>query len=260
MSDITGIEAHTPVMQQFLRLKAQHPERLLFFRMGDFYELFYDDAKRAAHLLALTLTKRGESAGEPIPMAGVPVHAVEQYAARLLKMGESIAIAEQMTEPGGKGPIEREVVRILTAGTATDEALLEPTRTTLLAARCRHGEAEGLAWLDLASGDFACLQSTESDAVAAELARLQPAELLMPEDAEIDGAVAWASMHFDPTTARRLLCNQLGTPHLKAFGCDELPAAVAAAGALLAYVRDTQRSALPHIRTAHRGSGARAAH
>ena len=260
MSDITGIEAHTPVMQQFLRLKAQHPERLLFFRMGDFYELFYDDAKRAAHLLALTLTKRGESAGEPIPMAGVPVHAVEQYAARLLKMGESIAIAEQMTEPGGKGPIEREVVRILTAGTATDEALLEPTRTTLLAARCRHGEAEGLAWLDLASGDFACLQSTESDAVAAELARLQPAELLMPEDAEIDGAVAWASMHFDPTTARRLLCNQLGTPHLKAFGCDELPAAVAAAGALLAYVRDTQRSALPHITALRTEDLARALH
>jgi DNA mismatch repair protein MutS len=260
MSDITGIEAHTPVMQQYLRLKAQHPERLLFFRMGDFYELFYDDAKRAARLLALTLTRRGESAGEPIPMAGVPVHAVEQYAARLLKMGESIAIAEQMTEPGGKGPVEREVVRILTAGTATDEALLEPARTTLLAARCRRGETEGLAWLDLASGDFACLQSAEPDAVAAELARLQPAELLMPEDAATDGAVAWAGMHFDPTTARRLLCSQLGTPHLKAFGCEELPAAVAAAGALLAYVRDTQRSALPHITALRTEDLARALH
>ncbi|MEQ9010115.1 DNA mismatch repair protein MutS [Algiphilus sp.] len=249
MPESASLEAHTPVMQQFLRLKAQHPQRLLFFRMGDFYELFYDDAKRAARLLALTLTQRGESAGQPIPMAGVPVHAAEQYTARLLRMGESVAIAEQMTPPGGKGPVEREVVRILTAGTATDEALLDPTRTTLLASRCvlPRSEQQGLAWLDLASGRFHCLESEDPAAIDAELARLQPAELLMPEDDAQASAVAWDRMHFDPTTAHRLLCEQFATQHLKAFGCDDLPAAVAAAGALLAYVRETQRTALPHL-------------
>ena len=247
MPEAPGIDAHTPVMQQYLRLKAQHPERLLFFRMGDFYELFYDDAKRAARLLALTLTKRGESAGAPIPMAGVPVHAAEQYAARLLRMGESVAIAEQMTPPGGKGPVEREVVRILTAGTATDDALLDPTRATLLATRCELRGAHGLAWLDLAAGRFHCLQTDDRGAVDAELARIQPAELLTPDDRDDAGAVRWDRMHFDPTTAYRLLCTQLGTQHLRAFGCEDQPAAIAAAGALLAYVRETQRSALPHV-------------
>ena len=178
---------HTPMMQQYLRIKAEHPGSLLFYRMGDFYELFYDDARRAAKLIDITLTSRGQSAGEPIPMAGVPYHAVETYLARLVRKGESVAICEQIGDPAkSKGPVDRQVVRVVTPGTVTDDALLEQRRETLLAAVSRRagkdGVVFGLAWLDLAAGRFSVLEADGDAALEAELERLKPAELLVPED------------------------------------------------------------------------------
>src|SRR5215475_12938218 len=256
---MNDLVAHTPVMAQYLRIKSQHPDVLLFYRMGDFYELFYEDARRAAALLDITLTARGQSAGEPIPMAGVPYHAVDSYLARLVRRGESVAICEQLSEPGAaKGPLERQVVRIVTPGTVTDSALLEERQDTLVAALARHQERFGLAWLDLAAGRFTVLESEGRSALAAELERLKPAELLLAEghDAEPPARAGTAvrsrpPWHFELASASRLLTDQLGTLDLKGFGADELPLALAAAGALLQYVRDTQKSALPHIRALH---------
>ncbi len=248
------VNSHTPVMQQYLRIKSRHPDALLFYRMGDFYELFYEDARRAAALLDITLTSRGQSAGQPIPMAGVPVHSVESYLARLVRKGESVAICEQMGDPAkSKGPVEREVVRIITPGTITDAALLDERQDTLVAAVARDGERFGLAWLDLAAGRFTVLQSSGAGALDAELERLKPAELLVAEDApgnlRRDSALRTRPpWHFELASASRLLTDQLGTLDLKGFGADDLPLAIAAAGALLQYVRDTQKSALPHIR------------
>lgn len=247
---------HTPVMQQYLRIKSQHPDLLLFYRMGDFYELFYDDARRAAALLDIALTTRGQSAGEPIPMAGVPFHAVDSYLARLVRKGESVAICEQLTDPGiSKGPIERAVVRIVTPGTVTDTALLEERQDTLVAAVARDGARFGLAWLDLAAGRFTVLESEGRHSLAGELERLKPAELLLAEGPGEQLIVGSGTAlrrqppwHFELASASRLLTDQLGTLDLKGFGADELPLAIAAAGALLQYVRDTQKSALPHIR------------
>ena len=243
------------MMQQYLRIKAQHPDTLLFYRMGDFYELFYDDARRAAALLDITLTARGSSAGQPIPMAGVPFHAVDSYLARLVRKGESVAICEQKGEPGSsRGPLEREVVRIVTPGTLTDAALLEERHDTLAAALVRDGERFGLAWLDLAAGRFTVLESEGSGALAAELERLKPAELLVAEGAAGDISAGGAVLRerppwqFELASASRLLTDQLGTLDLKGFGADVLPLAIGAAGALLQYVRDTQRSSLPHVR------------
>jgi DNA mismatch repair protein MutS len=242
-------------MQQYLRIKAQYPDTLLFYRMGDFYELFYDDARRAAGLLDIALTARGQSAGEPIPMAGVPVHSVEGYLARLLRRGESVAICEQIGDPGkNRGPVERQVVRVVTPGTVTDEALLDRRRDTLLAAMLRDGERFGLAWLDLASGRFTVLEAEGSASLAGELERLRPAELLLSEDQaqpmRTDALLRTrAPWHFDLASASRLLTDQLGTLDLRGFGADELPLAIRAAGALLQYVRDTQKTALPHIRS-----------
>jgi DNA mismatch repair protein MutS len=250
-------KSHTPMMQQYLRIKSQYPDILLFYRMGDFYELFYEDARRAAALLDITLTARGQSAGAPIPMAGVPYHAVESYLARLVRKGESVAICEQLGDPAGKGPIERQVVRIVTPGTVTDAALLEERADTLVASFVSEQGRFGLAWLDLAAGRFTILQGEGSSALAAELERLKPAELL-----HLDGAMdpvvrpgtalrprpPW---HFELASASRLLTDQLGTLDLKGFGADELPLAIRAAGALLQYVRDTQKSAVPHIRALH---------
>src|SRR5579863_5484583 len=180
-----ALSQHTPMMQQYLRIKSQHPDVLLFYRMGDFYELFYEDARRAAALLDITLTTRGQSAGAPIPMAGVPVHALDSYLGRLVRRGESVAICEQLGEPGStRGPLEREVVRIVTPGTVTDSALLEERADTLVAALCRDGPRFGLAWLDLAAGRFSMLQAHDPAALAAELERLRPAELLVAEGAE----------------------------------------------------------------------------
>ncbi len=252
MNDLAN--AHTPMMQQYLRIKSSHPDVLLFYRMGDFYEMFYEDARRAAALLDITLTSRGQSAGQPIPMAGVPAHSVESYLQRLVRKGESVAICEQRGDPSkSKGPVEREVVRIVTPGTVTDAALLEERQDTLVAAVARDGDRFGLAWLDLAAGRFTVLQSSGVGALEAELERLKPAELLVAEDsrealrtgAALRSRPPW---HFELASASRLLTDQLGTLDLKGFGADELPLAIAAAGALLQYVRDTQKSALPHIR------------
>ncbi len=257
MNDPTN--THTPVMQQYLRIKSRHPDALLFYRMGDFYELFYDDARRGAALLDITLTTRGQSAGQPIPMAGVPFHSAESYLARLVRKGESVAICEQMGDPEkSKGPVEREVVRIITPGTVTDEALLDERQETLVAAVVRDGERFGLAWLDLAAGRFTVLESSGRGALAAELERLKPAELLVPEstpeeDLKRGGATLRSRppWNFELASASRLLTDQLGTLDLKGFGADELPLAICAAGALLQYVRDTQKTALPHIRGLH---------
>src|SRR5450432_2509582 len=167
-------------MQQYLRLKAQYPDVLLFYRMGDFYELFFEDARRAAALLNITLTARGQSAGAPIPMAGVPFHAADSYLARLVRNGESVAICEQLGEPGKtKGPLERQVVRVITPGTVTDAALLDERTDTLVAGLARDGTRFGLAWLDLAAGRFSVLEGEGASALAGELERLKPAELLI---------------------------------------------------------------------------------
>jgi len=243
---------HTPMMQQYLRIKAEHPDILLFYRMGDFYELFYEDAHEAARLLDITLTTRGKSAGEPIPMAGVPYHAVDSYLARLIRHGRSVAICEQLGDPAtSKGPVERQVVRIVTPGTATDDALLEARRENLLAAIARQSERLGLAVLDLGSGRFT-LQEPESEAaLASELDRLQPAEVIHPDELPPPAGSACLTprppWHFDSERASRLLCKQFGVDNLAGYGCETLPAAIAAAGALLGYVQETQRSVLPHL-------------
>ncbi|WP_229238387.1 DNA mismatch repair protein MutS [Dyella amyloliquefaciens] len=249
-------ETHTPFMRQYLGAKAEHPDVLLFFRMGDFYELFYDDARKAARLLDITLTQRGQSAGQPIPMAGVPYHAAENYLARLVRLGESVAICEQIGDPAlAKGPVERKVVRIVTPGTVTDAALLEERRDNLLMAISAgaHG-AYGLAWVDLASGRFLLSEVPSAEALASELARLQPAETLVGEDvawpkfvSSLPGLRKRPPWHFDGDAARRELNRFFGTRDLGGFGVDRMPLAIAAAGCLLGYVEETQKSALPHL-------------
>ena len=244
-------------MQQYLRLKAQYPNVLLFYRMGDFYELFFDDARRAAALLDITLTARGQSAGQPIPMAGVPAHAAEGYLARLVRKGESVAVCEQMGDPAkSKGPVERQVVRVITPGTVTDAALLDDRRETLLAAVVQEGENFGLAWLDLAAGRFTLLDSTGAQTLAGELERLRPAELLVNENAARDALQRPGTAlrprppwHFETQTCTRALNQQLGTLDLQGFGLAADSLAICAAGALLQYVGETQKSAVPHIRT-----------
>jgi DNA mismatch repair protein MutS len=246
---------HTPMMRQYLAIKAEYPDMLVFYRMGDFYELFYEDAKRAARLLDITLTSRGKSAGLAIPMAGVPYHAVESYLQKLVRQGESVAICEQIGDPAAaKGPVERQVTRIVTPGTLTDEALLSESRDNLVAAILSDGRGYGIAWLDLAGGRFRLSDVPDVDALAAELERLQPAELVVDEDAAPLPSLAarvrltrrppW---HFELDSARRLLCAQFGTVDLSGFDCDGFPRGVAAAGALLQYVTDTQKTALPHL-------------
>lgn len=185
MKESVGMDlsTHTPMMQQYLKLKAQHPDILLFYRMGDFYELFYDDAKRASQLMDISLTKRGASAGEPIPMAGIPHHAVENYLAKLVQLGESVAICEQIGDPATtKGPVERKVVRIVTPGTISDEALLKERQDNLLAAIWQDARGFGFATLDISSGRFRVAEPADLETMAAELQRTNPAELLYPED------------------------------------------------------------------------------
>ena len=246
---------HTPLMRQYFAAKAEYPDTLVFFRMGDFYELFYDDARKAARLLDLTLTQRGQSAGAPIPMAGVPYHAAESYLARLLKLGESVAICEQIGDPAlAKGLVERRVVRVVTPGTVTDEALLEDRRDNLLLAIAAGRQGFGLAWADLGSGRFLLGEATDAQTLASELARLAPAETLIAEDAAWPDAVTAlpglrkrAPWHFDTETATRRLCAFFSVRDLSGFGCAGMPLAIAAAGALLGYVEETQKSALPHL-------------
>ena len=242
-------------MRQYFAAKAEYPDTLVFFRMGDFYELFYDDARKAARLLDITLTQRGASAGAPIPMAGVPYHAVEGYLARLVKLGESVAICEQIGDPAAaKGLVERKVVRVVTPGTVTDAALLEERRDNLLLAIAAGTAGYGLAWIDLGSGRCLLSQVENAETLAAELARLTPAETLVGEDvawpafvAGLPGLRKRAPWHFDGETAQRELARLFRTRDLSGFGVDGLPLAVAAAGALLGYVAETQKSALPHL-------------
>jgi len=267
--------SHTPMMQQYLRIKAEHPDMLLFYRMGDFYELFHDDAVRAAKLLDITLTQRGASNGQPIKMAGMPYHAAEQYLARLVKMGESVAICEQIGDPAtSKGPVERKVVRIVTPGTVTDSALLEEKRDNLLLAisspspdKGRAGEGlgrpggveVGLAWLNLASGQFT-IAEVAAKQLPAELERLQPSEILYAESslspgerAGVRDSVSRKSLpdwHFNRDTAHRALCQQFATIDLAGFGCEEFTVGLEAAGALLGYAKLTQGQSIAHIRSA----------
>ena len=247
----------TPVMAQYLRIKAEHPDTLLFYRMGDFYELFFDDARRASRLLDIALTSRGQSGGEPIPMAGVPAHSVESYLAKLVRKGESAAVCEQIGDPAAsRGPVERKVTRIITPGTLTDEHLLEDRRDNLLVAvHCAAGRW-GIAGLELSSGRFTCTEAGEAESAQAEIERLGPAEVLLCE-----GAPAFASLrehpalrrippwHFDPVSARRILIEQLATHDLSPFELEDRPLATGAAGALIVYARDTQCGSLPHVTT-----------
>jgi DNA mismatch repair protein MutS len=245
---------HTPMMQQFLRIKAEHPDGLLFYRMGDFYELFFDDAVRAAKLLDITLTQRGTSNGVPIKMCGIPYHAAEQYLARLVKLGLSVAICEQIGDPAtSKGPVERRVMRIVTPGTITDSALLEEKRDSLLLALHQRNGKLGLAWLNLASGQF-FVSETTADNLPAELERLQPSEILHAENAglQANNHVAYKQLpawHFELDTARRTLCQQFATLDLAGFGCDDFSVGLEAAGALLGYARLTQGQTMDHIRS-----------
>ncbi len=247
------IAPHTPMMQQYLGIKAQHPDMLLFYRMGDFYELFFDDAEKAARLLNITLTTRGASAGEPIKMAGVPYHSAEQYLARLLKLGESVAIAEQVGDPAtSKGPVERQIMRIITPGTLTDSGLLDETQDTLILAVAPGPESIGVAWLNLAAGRFQVTQVNPAT-LPALLARVRPAEILAPDDFTLVGAACavrrLAPWQFDAGGAQTRLAQQFGSRDLSGFGVADLPHALAAAGALLDYIQNTQRTALPHIQS-----------
>ncbi|HEV2221293.1 MAG TPA: DNA mismatch repair protein MutS, partial [Casimicrobiaceae bacterium] len=243
-------------MQQYLRLKGEHPDRLLFYRMGDFYELFYADAERASRVLDITLTARGQSAGAPIPMAGVPYHALEQHLQRLLERGESAVIVDQVGDPAAsKGLVERRVTRVVTPGTLTDSGLLDARRDAPLAALCREGERAGIAWLNLASGRLTLIDVAASDEVAT-LERVDPAELLLPEDM---AAPAWRgaappthavpAWQFDAAQGERGLTRQLGTVDLAGFGAADAPLAVRAAGALVEYASATQQATLAHVRT-----------
>jgi DNA mismatch repair protein MutS len=254
-AELDPIALHTPMMQQYLKIKAEHPHELVFYRMGDFYELFFDDARRAAELLDITLTARGKSAGEPIPMAGIPHHSAEGYLAKLVRAGVSVAIAEQIGDPEtSKGPVERKVVRIVTPGTLSDEALLDERRDNLLMAIHNTGQRFGIATLEISCGRFSIFEVNGINALAAELQRLDPAELLIPDGLDCEvvanrrGLRRLPPWQFELESAQRLLTQQFDTHDLQGFGVDHLPVALAAAGCLLQYARDTQRSNLPHVR------------
>nr|WP_282437186.1 DNA mismatch repair protein MutS [Vibrio amylolyticus] len=245
------------MMQQYLKLKAENPDIILLYRMGDFYELFYDDAKRASQLLDISLTKRGASAGEPIPMAGVPYHSIEGYLAKLVQLGESVAICEQVGDPAtSKGPVERKVVRIVTPGTVTDEALLSERVDNLIAAIYHHNDKFGYATLDMTSGRFQLIEPENEEAMAAELQRTSPRELLFPEDFEPvhlmtnrNGNRRRPVWEFELDTAKQQLNQQFGTRDLVGFGVENAKLGLCAAGCLIQYVKDTQRTTLPHIRS-----------
>ena len=256
MTDKTSPEKDnlTPFMRQYLAVKVQHPDMLVFYRMGDFYELFFEDAEKSARLLGITLTKRGTHNGEPIKMAGVPYHAAEQYLAKLTKMGEAVAICEQIGDPAkAKGIVERQVVRILTPGTLTDSALLDDTRDNWLLALCFGEGLVGLARINLASGDF-ILSEIAPGLLAQELERITPAELLFADNVNhiaVHHAACskkrLSAWQFDLDSATTLLTKQFNTHDLDGYGCADLTLAIAAAGALLDYVKHTQRTTLPHI-------------
>ncbi len=242
------------MMQQYLRIKADYPDTLVLYRMGDFYEVFYKDAELASQLLDITLTQRGKSGGEPIPMAGVPFHSVDQYLAKLVKLGRSVAIAEQIGDPAtSKGPVERKVVRVVTPGTLVEDSLLDERRDNILAAVYQRNGIYAIATLELSLGHFKAQQLDNLDQVYAELQRLQPAELLAPEQStlleqnQLDAAHSIPNWYFDFDVANELLCRQFNTKNLVAYGCQDFPVAVSAAGALLQYTKDMQYDAMPHI-------------
>lgn len=253
----SDLSSHTPMMRQYLTIKAEFPNILLFYRMGDFYELFFDDAKRAADLLDISLTARGKTGGNAIPMAGVPYHAVENYLARLVQLGESVAICEQVGDPAtSKGPVERKVVKVVTPGTVSDEALLTDRQDNLLVSVFEHKEQFGLAYLDISSGRFVVTEPQTSEQLQAELQRLSPAELLYPEGfahyalvKDYKGGRKRPEWEYDFDTAHTILTKQFGTKDLSGFGVEDKKFALCAAGCLFQYVKDTQRTALPHIRS-----------
>lgn len=253
---------HTPMMQQYLRIKAEHPDVLVFYRMGDFYEFFFDDARRAAKLLDISLTKRGTSNGEPIPMAGVPYHAVDSYLARLIRLGESAVICEQVGDPAeSTGPVERRVVRVITPGTVIEDALLSEREDNLLAALTPLREGFGLAWLDISSGRFHIMAIESETALATELERLKPAEILLPESfsatalgtttAHVRARPDW---HFDNANAARELAQRFGVRDLKSFACADDEPGIGAAGCLLRYGEENYCGELPHLHGLHKES------
>ncbi|MGY4676570.1 DNA mismatch repair protein MutS [Pasteurella sp. P03HT] len=252
-----NLDLHTPMMRQYLALKAENPDILLFYRMGDFYELFYDDAKKAAALLDISLTKRGQSAGQPIPMAGVPYHAVEGYLAKLVQLGESVAICEQVGDPAtSKGPVERQVVRIVTPGTVSDESLLPERQDNLIAALYQEKSRFGLAMLDMTSGRFQISEPEDCESLQAELQRIAPVELLYCEELAAFSAIEHFKglrrrpiWEFELSTAVQLLNRQFNTKDLRGFGVENAILGLCAAGCLLQYAKDTQRTALPHIQS-----------
>lgn len=258
MMNQADLAKHTPMMRQYLGLKAQHPEMLLFYRMGDFYELFFEDAEKASRLIGINLTSRGSSNGQPIKMAGVPYHAAEQYLAKLVKMGESVVVCEQVGDPAkSKGPVERQIARILTPGTLTDSALIDENKDYPLLSIVRAGDLIGLARVNLSAGSFV-LQEVDQRLLLQEIERINPSEVISPEGdgfAELDQLrvmqKSLSDWMFDAESATQTLAKHFATKDLNGFGCEGLTVALAAAGALLAYVKDTQKSALPHIQAMH---------
>src|SRR5947207_9519739 len=239
----------TAMMQQYLRIKGEHPDILVFYRMGDFYELFYDDAEKGARLLDITLTSRGVSAGAPVKMAGVPVHSVEQYLAKLVKLGESVAICEQVGDVAtAKGPVDRQVTRIVTPGTLTDSALLDDKADNILLALTRDKSTVGLAWLSLASGTLRVAEIAPQ-ALPNELRRIEPAEVLIADGVHLDGyfATRLPAWQFDVESGKRRLLKQLGAGSLAGYGVEDLSLAIGACGALLEYAGKTQGQALAHV-------------
>ncbi len=248
---------HTPMMQQYFGIKADYPSMLVFYRMGDFYELFFEDAKRASQLLDITLTTRGHTNGQPIPMAGIPYHAAEGYYAKLIKRGESVAICEQTGDPAtSKGPVERQVTRVLTPGTVSDESLLNDHTENLLCAIAEENGCFGLAIIDVSAGRFSVAELNDLESLRNEIARLQPAETLYSEETTLakeelplGHTTQRPPWHFDPVSAREQLLKHFQTRDLAGFGAENLSLAIGAAGAALQYLTDTQRSALPHIKS-----------
>lgn len=254
---------HTPMMQQYLAIKAEHPNHLLFYRMGDFYELFHDDARMASELLEITLTARGKTGGNAIPMAGIPHHSADGYLAKLVKLGVSVAICEQIGDPAtSKGPVERKVVRVITPGTLVEEALLEDKSENLLAAISQQGEHYGLAYLDVASGRFETAELDSLTHLTAEIERIKPSELLLPDDDLLrqslpesilkrPGLVRYPSWHFETISCKKRLTDHFATKDLVAFGCNSKPAAISAAGSILHYAQAMLQSTLQHIHSLH---------
>jgi len=254
---------HTPMMQQFLAIKAEHPNHLLFYRMGDFYELFFDDAKKASELLEITLTARGKSGGDPIPMAGIPHHSAEGYLAKLVKLGESVAICEQVGDPAtSKGPVERKVVRVITPGTLVEEALLDDKHENLLVAITQQDTQYGLAYLEVSSGRFETTQLSSLNQLLSEVERLKPSELLVPDDdlfreqlpqsiLNLPGLVRYPSWHFDVSSCRKRLIAHFQTQDLVAYGCDTNNASISSAGVILHYAQSMLQSDLTYISSLH---------